>query len=442
MEAQRPLSAAAPPPVSRAIVPAWDHAPAAGPRHVLRREYFGALVYDRETCAYVPYDAEATALLLAGRGPRDAAEAGLLDAARDDGLVDAAGRLAARVVDDHAAAGRLSAPLTVYLGATQGCNLACGTCSSSSGPGALGALDAALMRRLLRELHAIGCMQVHVTGGEPLLHPELLPALDVGFELGLNVLLTTNGTLLTEPLADALAARPFRCLSVSLDGADAATHELVRGPGAFSRALAGLRLLASRRPVGVTATYTPALRGRLGDLVALCERAGAASLTLRPALPSGRALSRPDLVPAQAEFLAACDELERLQGRAAIPLFHPPEVPHENTSAGVLERFGCVAGNLVCSVTPAGAVSPCALLGPTFDAGSLRARTLLRSWAEGASFRRLRALQGNDRCWSCRHYDHCGGGCRARALAATGDLEAPDPWCKWEPADDPALVLP
>lgn len=427
---------------SRAIVPAWDQAPAVGPRHVLRREYFGALVYDRETCQYVPYDAQATALLLAGRAPRDEAEAAFLGAAREDGLLDAEGRLLARLVADRSAPGRLSAPLTVYLGATQGCNLACGTCSSGSGPGPLGALDAAVIRRLLRELFDLGCMLVHVTGGEPLMHPALLPALDDGFALGLNVMLTTNGTLLTESLADALAARPFRTINVSLDGADAGSHELVRGPGAFQRALAGLRLLAARRPVGVTATYTPALRGRLRDLVRLCEEAGAASLSLRPALPAGRALARPDLVPAQADFLAACRELDELQERATIPLFHPPEVPHEHTSAGVLQRFGCVAGNLVCSVTPAGAVSPCALLGPTFDAGSLHAQTLHELWTGGAPFTRLRALEGNRSCWTCRHYDHCGGGCRARALAATGDLEAPDPWCRWEPAADPSLVLP
>lgn len=430
---------------SREIVPAWDHAPAVGPRHVVRREHFGALVYDRETCQYVPYDAAAAALLLSPRAPRDEAEAAFLEAAREDGLLtgDAADlRLTARVVADRAAPGRLSAPLTVYLGATQGCNLACGTCSSGSGPGPLGALDADVIRRLLRELFDLGCMLVHVTGGEPLMHPALLPALDEGFALGLNVMLTTNGTLLTEALADALAARPFRTINVSLDGADAGSHELVRGPGAFQRALAGLRLLAARRPVGVTTTYTPALRGRLPDLVRLCEEAGAASLSLRPALPAGRALARPDLVPSQADFLAGCRELDALQERAAIPLFHPPEVPHEHTSAGVLERFGCVAGNLVCSVTPAGAVSPCALLGPTFDAGSLRAQTLHELWATSAPFVRLRALEGNRSCWTCRHYDHCGGGCRARALAATGDLDAPDPWCRWEPAADPALVLP
>lgn len=425
----------------RTIVPAWDHAPGgAGPRHVLRREWFGALVYDREACQYVPYDAEAAALLLSrrerGAPPATAAEAVFLAAAAEDGLLDAEGRLAARVVADRAHPERISAPLTVYLGATEGCNLACAHCQAGSGPGPLGAFPPALLSRLFRELWELGCMQVHVTGGEPLLHPGLLPALDEAFALGLNVLLTTNGTLVDEALAEALAARPFRCLSVSIDGPDAQSHEALRGEGTLERALAGLRRLAARRPgVGVTTTLTPLLRGKLPELVRVCREAGAASITLRPALPAGRARTAQEWLPTLADFRSAIAELDRLQEQSDIPLFHPPEVPHQRTSAFILEHFGCVAGNLVCSVGPAGEVNPCALLGPEFDAGSLHERSLVELWDQGQSFVRLRALTGNPLCWSCRHYDHCGGGCRARTLASGAGLNDPDPWCSWEPLD-------
>ncbi len=434
----------------REIVPAWDFAPRAGPRHVLRREYFGSLLYDKETMQYVPYDVEATEFLLRGplpgppplRGGGSAGEGAFRESLIAEGVLDANGALDARVVADRSAPDRLSAPLTVYLGATQGCNLACGHCSTGSGPGALGALDAALMERLFHELHDLGCMQVHVSGGEPLLRPDLLPALEPAFALGLNVLITTNGTLVTDEVAEELAKRPFRTLSVSLDG-PAAANDLVRGAGSFAPALEGLKRLAKLRPVGVTTTFTPALVGKIEELVALVIESGAASLSLRPALPSGRALAQPWLVAAQKDFLDATKELDRLQETSPIPLFHPPEVPHEKTSAFVLERFGCVAGNLVCSVTPAGQVNPCALLGPRFDAGSLRDHTLHELWTNGRPFTRLRLLEGNGDCWTCRHYDHCGGGCRARALVATGDLDAKDPWCKWEPRPDGAgLVLP
>jgi radical SAM protein with 4Fe4S-binding SPASM domain len=434
---------------TRQIYPSWDRAPdgpEAGPRYVLRPEYFGSLIYDRETLQYVPYDAEATALLLARReGPAPAASedaSGFLRTMTREGLLDADGRLTARVTADRSAPDRLSAPLTVYLGATQGCNLACAHCQASSGPGPLDPFDLDLARPLFAELFELGCGLVHVTGGEPLLHPEFFPAVDEAFRWGLNVLLTTNGTLISDALAEELARRPFRTVSISLDGPDGDSHDALRGDGSLDAALRGLRRLAAHRPVGVTTTLTPLLAGRLDELIRVCEDAGAAALYLRPGLPAGRAAERPDLLPSFEGFKRTLAELDALQTETDLPIFHPPEVPHAASTAHVLERFGCVAGNLVCSVAPDGQVNPCALLGPSFDTGSLRDHSLHQLWSQGDAFVRLRALEGNPDCWSCRHYDRCGGGCRARALVATGDLEAPDPWCSYEPRSPEVTRLP
>ena len=424
------------------VVPAWDSAPRgadAGPRYVFRREGFGALIYDRETCQYLPFDAESGALLAAreaeSRPFGTHEEAAFAATMQREGILDARGRLSARVVADRSHPERLSAPLTVYLGATEGCNLACSHCQADSGPGPIKPVDRALMEALFREQHELGAMQVHVTGGEPLLHPELLAGLDEAFRLGLNVLLTTNATLITPALAAALAERPFRCLSVSLDGPDAATHDAIRGAGALEAALRGLRRLAAHGPVGVTATLTPGLVGRIAELARLCEQHGAASLYLRPGLPAGRALRQRGVLPAAAEFERAAEELDRAQREVSIPLFRPSLVPHQADSARILERFGCVAGNLVCSVSPDGQVNPCALLGASFDTGSLADHGLHALWSQGEAFQRLRALEGNPDCWSCKHYDYCGGGCRARALAAGRGLNDPDPWCHYEPRE-------
>ena len=442
-EASGPL-----PPVARApaspleLVPAWKQAPsggASGPRYVFRREGFGALIYDRETCQYLPFDAEATEFLLARadrpRTTQSPAQSSFLATLQREGILDPSGRLAARLVPDRSHPDQLSAPLTVYLGATEGCNLACSHCQADSAPGTLRPVERELMEALFREQHELGAMQVHVTGGEPLLHPELLAGLDVAFSLGLNVLLTTNATLITERLAAALAERPFRCLSVSLDGPDAETHDAIRGRGTLDAALRGLRRIAGLGPVGVTATLTPGLLGRIGDLARLCEENGAASLYLRPGLPAGRALRQRETLPLAADFERAAAELDRAQAEVSIPLFRPSLVPHQQDSARILDDFGCVAGNMVCSVSPDGQVNPCALLGPGFDTGSLAEHGLHALWSQGEAFLRLRELRGNPDCWSCKHYDYCGGGCRARALADGRELNDPDPWCHYEPRE-------
>ncbi|MEZ6183593.1 MAG: radical SAM protein [Planctomycetota bacterium] len=244
------------------VVPAWRGATGSEPRHVLRPEYFGSLVYDRETFQYMPFDAEATGLLLdPARATGEAARA-FVRGLEEEGLLGADGRFDGRVVADRAHPGRLSAPLTVYLGATEGCNLACSHCQADSGPGALVPFPPALMRALFEEQYALGAMQVHVTGGEPLLHPALFEGLEAAFELGLNVMLTTNATTLTPRLADALAARPFRTLSVSLDGADAASHDAIRGEGVRAPSRACARL---RRPGAGGVTFAPDPRASGAD---------------------------------------------------------------------------------------------------------------------------------------------------------------------------------
>lgn len=414
------------------VVPAWSSAPRgeeAGPRHVLRREHWGSLVYDRETCQYVPYDADATALLLSDR-PKTSEERAFLASLRAEGLSEL------RVVEDRSHPDRVSAPLTVYLGATEGCNLACAHCQVDAPRGAARPMPRARLEALFREMRDLGCLQASVSGGEPLLHPELLPALEVAARLGINVFLTTNGTTVDEALADALADLPLRSVNVSFDGPDAEAHDLVRGRGAFARARRGVERLARRRPCGIVTTLTRASVLRARELLRLAEEVGAAALVVRPALPVGRAAAQaPGLVPDQASFLEAVDELLRLAPGSPVRVLVPPRVPHQATTAQVLERFGCVAGNLVCSVLADGSVSPCALLGDGFVAGNLARASLHALWATGAPFERLRGLEGNEDCWTCKHYDRCGGGCRARALAAGRELDAPDPWCQREPVD-------
>lgn len=413
------------------VVPAWSTAPRsaeAGPRHVLRREHWGSLVYDRETCQYVPYDEDATALLLSRRPAASDEDRAFLATLRAEGLTDL------RVVPDRSHPARVSAPLTVYLGATEGCNLACAHCQVDAPRGAARPMARAQLEALFREMHDLGCLQASVSGGEPLLHPELLPALDVAARLGINVFLTTNGTTVDEALADALAELPLRSVNVSFDGPDADAHDLVRGRGAFARARRGVERLARRRPCGIVTTLTRASVLRARELLRLAEEVGAAALVVRPALPVGRAAGQAQaLVPDQAAFHEAVDELLRLAPGSPVRVLVPPRVPHQATTAQVLERFGCVAGNLVCSVLADGSVSPCALLGDGFVAGNLASSSLHALWAGGAPFERLRGLEGNEDCWTCKHYDRCGGGCRARALAAGRDLDAPDPWCQREP---------
>jgi MoaA/NifB/PqqE/SkfB family radical SAM enzyme len=132
------------------------------------------------------------------------------------------------------------------------CNLQCVHCINASGPRDpwLAPMDADAVRGWVNEAAELGVREIYFTGGEPFLHPEMLPMLAYALERAPTTVLT-NGTLIDEPMADALAALAARArysleLRVSLDDPDRERNDAIRGRGAFERALRAIRRLQAR----------------------------------------------------------------------------------------------------------------------------------------------------------------------------------------------------
>ncbi len=132
------------------------------------------------------------------------------------------------------------------------CNLECRHCINASGPRApwLKPLDAETIRRAVAEAEAAGVKEIYFTGGEPFLHGEILPLLDLALRVAPTTVLT-NGTLIGPEQADALAAMAARApysleIRVSLDDTDREKNDRIRGEGAWAKALAAVRLLQAR----------------------------------------------------------------------------------------------------------------------------------------------------------------------------------------------------
>jgi MoaA/NifB/PqqE/SkfB family radical SAM enzyme len=132
------------------------------------------------------------------------------------------------------------------------CNLECTHCFNASGPRDpwLRPLDARSVRAAIAEAEALGVREIYYTGGEPFLHPEILPLIERALEVASTTVLT-NGTAITERTADRLAALAQRAaysleLRVSLDDPEPEANDQVRGRGAWGRAVAALRRLHAR----------------------------------------------------------------------------------------------------------------------------------------------------------------------------------------------------
>jgi MoaA/NifB/PqqE/SkfB family radical SAM enzyme len=120
----------------------------------------------------------------------------------------------------------------IYFYLTADCNLRCRHCYIAPDFQTANKSSAYLpfdtFKSIIAEAKPLGLVSVKLTGGEPLLHPDILKILEHIRDEGLDLVLETNGVLCTPEIAKALAACRLKLVSVSLDGADAYTHDSFR----------------------------------------------------------------------------------------------------------------------------------------------------------------------------------------------------------------------
>jgi SynChlorMet cassette radical SAM/SPASM protein ScmF len=182
----------------------------------------------------------------------------------------------------------------IYFYLTEGCNLRCRHCwiepKFQGGGKKYPALDVNLFRSILSQGKSLGLSSVKLTGGEPLLHPQIDEIIDIVGEEQLRLTIETNGVLCSADLARRIAACGNPFVSVSLDGADAQTHEWVRGvEGSFDDAIRGVRNLVA---AGIRPQVIMSIMRRNVDqmetLVRLAESIGASSVKFNLVQPTAR----------------------------------------------------------------------------------------------------------------------------------------------------------
>ena len=182
----------------------------------------------------------------------------------------------------------------IYFYLTEGCNLRCRhcwiapkyQCEGNSHP----TLDLDLFKSVIEQATALGLTGVKLTGGEPLLHPEINEILEYIRTEDLRLTVETNGVLCTPELAEKMAACKDPFVSVSLDGADAETHEWVRGvTGCFEAALRGIQNLAKAglRPQLIM-TMMRHNKDQMESIVRLAECLDAGSVKFNIVQPTAR----------------------------------------------------------------------------------------------------------------------------------------------------------
>ncbi len=284
-----------------------------------------------------------------------------------------------------------------------------------------------------------------LTGGEPLLRPDCFEIARYATLKGLTVVLGTNGTLLDEDTVGRIKESGIRGVGISLDSAAPSYHDSFRGlEGAWSRTLKGMeRLRRENIDFQLQLTVTKTNRNDIPALVDLARRNGARAVNIFFLVCTGRGQNMTDLSPVEYESVleylvkAEKDFREKIMVRARCAPHILRIASKKDPESPLLkgETSGCIAARGYLRISPEGFVTPCPYMPVTEESGNLKQRPLGDIWDNDAAFRALRNPVYKGTCSRCEFNDLCGG-CRARALATSGDLMGEDPWCDYEPDED------
>jgi AdoMet-dependent heme synthase len=387
-------------------------------------------------------------------------------------------------------------PRLIFWEVTKGCNLRCIHCRATatelSSPSDLPterALD------IIKQIADFGNPILVLSGGEPLYRADIFDLARFATGRGIRVALATNGTLVTKPVAKKIVEAGVKRVSISLDGADALTHDTFRGiPGAFEAAIYGMRNLQELgMSVQINTTIARHNAHQLPDVLEMARSLGADALHTFLLVPVGCGvdIANEQMVPPEEyermlnwfydrskdgdiELKATCAPHyfrvvrqrraeERKQAAAAAggdyravergPAIGPTDMAMPGSDAIIFKPKGNHTGhptghpgghpdgmNAMTKGCLAG-TGVCFISheGEIFPcgylpalAGDLRKQPFSEIWNDSKVFAQLRHDPLEGKCGCCEFRNVCMG-CRARAFAATGNMMSEEPFCVYQP---------
>ena len=335
------------------------------------------------------------------------------------------------------------------------CNLTCKHCYATSADKDFpGELSTAEVYTVMDDLQSYRVPVLILSGGEPLMRPDIFDISRRAKTLGFYVGLSSNGTLIGDDNIEQIRDVGYDYVGVSLDGMRDTHDRFRRRPGAFDEALRGIRLCRDIGiKVGLRFTLTRDNARDLPELLRLLDNEGLDKFYLSHLNYAGRGNknraddARHQLTRAAMDLLfdtcwnhiVSGDPKEFVTGNNDADgayLLQWVERHHRERREHLqemLERWGGNSSGVnIANIDNLGHVHPDTMWWD-YDLGSVRQRPFSAIWEDTSDplmaglKRRDRPLQG--RCAGCRYLPVCGGNSRTRAWQLTGNPWAEDPGC-------------
>jgi radical SAM protein with 4Fe4S-binding SPASM domain len=315
-------------------------------------------------------------------------------------------------------------PVNVQLELTEACNLRCRFCYNSQQP-VLCSKYNDIIDRLANEK----VMEIVLTGGEPMLHPDFVKIVEICSNKFTKVQIQTNGTHITREMAKTLEAFHVQSVNVSLHGFEETNDYLTRVKGSYKKALDGIKAILSTN-VMVVSNFVLTSKN-ISELPAhidcLCN-IGVKNFTLTRFSPTGVGSSSTFLKTSKDELLLALEYVNNKQRkekgvsfllansipRCALPphLYNHCNYCHFGASRFYIDVKGNV---LVCGMSRV-------KLGNLLEDSirSIKEKSqIYKNHITGESF--------PQKCKVCADFCLCRGGCRAAAMSVSGSFSGADP---------------
>ena len=345
-------------------------------------------------------------------------------------------------------------PIVVW-NCTRKCNLRCVHCYSSAGnqdsPEALTTREA---KSLVGDLADFGVPALLFSGGEPLLREDIFKLADFAAGQGIRTVLSTNGTLVTDEVAQKIRDVGFAEVGISLDGIGERNDRFRGKKGAYEAALQGIRnCVALGQRVSLRLTITGSTYSEIPAIFELVEREGVERVCFYHLAYVGRAsdFSKDDLPHSETRAVVdlICERTTDLYRRGLpkeiltvdnhadgvylyLRLKKQDPTRAENVLALLRANGGNNSGIRIGAVDDVGNVHADQFW-QHYSFGNVRQRKFGDIWTDTSNplMRGLKDRKGllQGRCAKCHYLDLCNGNLRVRAEAVFGDVWAEDPAC-------------
>lgn len=414
-------------------------------KYILRKEFFGGIIYDKKYKNNVAIDKETYNLIKILNKNNEAYEENIkkLKKLNKNEIFEILHNLAEIEIlelnleekeQSSVPKNYLSAPFRIFYDITYKCNLRCKHCFTDSGEENEKELSLDEKIDLVYQAKQLGVQKISIAGGEPFTSEDIYAFIKECNNNDIDVSITTNGILINKNVIEKINNLNISNLTISFDGGNAESMDQIRGKGIFLKVIESLKLL-NKEYNGRYSLKTTLMKNNINeieDIINIGIKYGCDMVKFNAVREDGRALNnKNNIIINQNEYIKAIKTIEKLRGkykdkikiRAPLNIYCTEEYEYIEELG-----FGCFAGKESICIDPIGNIKPCTHYSEEYICGNIREDNLIDIWKNSKILKIFRELEGNEKCNNCDQYNKCRGGCRYRCFL-NKDINGIDPFC-------------